>query len=286
MSGGREGTYGTSGGQKPLPVPNRYFRAASPRLFFLFASPLLVFILLSSSRAFSSTKPSLFRGVIVADSPLGVRVVSVEEASQAQLADLRSEDVIVRIQDAEIGSIDEFATVSQALKGRAASATVLVFRNGSPRELVVHLYSYPLLREWNVQFIPDYDIRFAQPEVGRDYWLRLGRGFERADKPSDALNAYLNGLHNVPADADTALTASRLFAAVSRERLARGELAEGIAQLRQSLSILERLFDHPLTTEQLESVRDQLRETLQTLRDAAAHKVSDTSPVRKVSDTL
>ena len=33
--------------------------------------------------------PSLFRGVVVAEGPVGVRVVRVEETSQAYLADLR-----------------------------------------------------------------------------------------------------------------------------------------------------------------------------------------------------
>ena len=41
--------------------------------------------------------PSLFRGVVVADSQVGIRVVRVEDASQAHLADLRPEDIIVRV---------------------------------------------------------------------------------------------------------------------------------------------------------------------------------------------
>ena len=34
--------------------------------------------------------PSLFRGIVVADSSSGVRIVSVEDGSQAFLADLRA----------------------------------------------------------------------------------------------------------------------------------------------------------------------------------------------------
>ena len=216
----------------------------------------------------AAQRPSIFRGVVIADSPLGVRVVSVEEASQAQLADLRPDDIIVRVRDVDIRSIDEFAVVSSALRGRAVAVPVLIFRNGTPRELTLHLYSYPLLQAWGLQVVPDHEIRFAEARVGLDYWSRLGRGFEEAGKPAEALDAYLNGLHNVPTDTATALQVSRLFIALSRQRLADGSLADGIADLRQALQVLERLFDHPLTGEQLRQVRSQLRETLQGLRQA------------------
>src|SRR3989338_7427417 len=82
-----------------------------------------------------SKLPSLFRGVVVADSPLGVRVVSVEEQSQASLADLRPEDVIVQINQTAVHSIDEFAALSSALRGRAMQAAVVALRRGQPRQL-------------------------------------------------------------------------------------------------------------------------------------------------------
>jgi len=222
---------------------------------------------LSQTLLFAAQLPSLFRGVVVADSPLGVRVMSVEEASQASLADLRPEDIIIRVDGTEVGSIDAFATLSETLKGRAVSATVLVFRNGTPRELILHLYSYPVLRTWGVAFVPDHDLRFAEAQTALAYWVRLGRGFKDAGKSAEALDAYLNGLHNMPTDTTTALTASRLFSQVSRQRLADGALADGIAYLSHALAMLERLFEHPLTDEQLRAVRRQLQETLQALRE-------------------
>ena len=214
----------------------------------------------------ASQLPSLFRGVVVTNSPLGVRVVSVEETSQAYLADLRPEDVIVRVDDHDIHSIDEFAMVSNVLKGQMVRAAVLVFRNGEPRELSIHLYSYPVLREWGLEFMPDPDIRFAQAEVGLAYWTRLGRGFEQAGKPAESLNAYLNGLHNVPTDVATALKTSELFSQLSQASLAKGALADGVASLRQALTITEHLFDYPLTDEQLQTIKVRLTETLEALR--------------------
>jgi hypothetical protein len=222
---------------------------------------------MSQSSVFAAQQPSLFRGVVVTDSPVGVRVVSVEEFSQAHLADLCPEDVIVRVHGAEIHSIDEFATLSNELKGRTVSTTVLVFRNGVPREIVLHLYSYPILREWEVEFVPDHDIRFADAHIGLDYWRRLGIGYEEARRPTEALNAYLNGLHNVPTDTATALKVSELFSRLSHQHLAEGLLAEGIAWLRQALLVLERLFDYPLTDAQLQAIRHQLHETLAALRN-------------------
>ena len=210
--------------------------------------------------------PSLFRGVAVADSPLGVRIVSVEETSQAYMADLRPEDIIVRIQGAEVRSIDEFAVVSNMLKGRAVSTTLLIFRGGSPREVVLHLYSYPVLKRWGVAFVPDHDLRFAQTQTGLEYWVRLGRGFEEAGKPAEALDAYLNALHNVPDDLAAAFKASELLSQVSRQRLADGSLEAGIAALRDALLMLERLFNEPLTDAQLQTVRAELRDTLEALR--------------------
>ncbi len=213
-------------------------------------------------------RPSLFRGVVVADSPPGVRVVSLEEAAQAYQADLRPEDVIVRINDAQVRSIDEFAEVSAALKG-ASEAAVLVFRNGQPRQLRVHLFSLPVRSAWGIEFIPEHDIRFAQPDIGFAYWSRLGQGFERADKPGDALDAYLNALHNVPGDLATALRAEELLLRVIRQRLEQpGGMADGVRLLRQASVMMERLFDRPLSADQLDRIREQLRETLEALRAA------------------
>lgn len=239
------------------PYPNR------GKILFLCLS--LVACYLSLTEPCAAKLPSVFRGVVVADSPLGVRVVSVEESSQASLADLRPEDIIVRVQGRDIRSIDEFAMLSNTLKGTTVTATLVVFRNGTPRELTLQLYSYPLAREWGLEIIPDYELRFAQPQTGLDYWQRLGRGFENAGKPPKALQAYLNGLHHVPADVPTALKASELFARVSQQHLKNGDLARGIASLRQALLVMEHLFDFPLQDEQLQTLKTQLQDTLHAL---------------------
>lgn len=238
--------------------------------FLILAGWLVVCGTLGMAEAKAAKQPSLFRGIIVADSPLGIRVVSVEQASQAHLADLRPEDIIVRVHNTEVSSINAFATLSKNLKGRTASTVVLVFRSGQPREIALHLYSYPVLKEWGIPFVPEHDVRFAQATAGLAYWTRLGRGFEEAKKPEGALDAYLNALHNVPTDAPTALNASRLLSQVSRQHLADGELSEGIAQLRRALVILEHLFNYALTDDQLRAVRTQLYDTLQTLRETTS----------------
>jgi hypothetical protein len=228
----------------------------------------LVACCLSLSSVFAGSWPSLFRGVIVADSQVGVRVVSVEESSQAFQADLRPEDIIVSVDGSEVRSIDEFAGLSTSMKGRATLATVVVFRRGAPREIRVHLYSYPVLRTWGIEFIPEHDLRFAQAHIGLEYWTRMGRGFEEARKPGDALNAYLNGLHNVPADAATALKVAELFASIGQEHLRRRRLAEGIGSLGQAVLVFEKLFDYQMTDDELQRIKHQLEETLLALRAA------------------
>ena len=228
----------------------------------------------ASSLVFAAQLPSLFRGVVIADSPLGVRVVSVEASSQALLADLRPEDIIVSVNGIELHSIDEFGALSSALKGRKVAATVLVFRNGTPHQITLHLYSYPILRTWDVQFIPDYDLRFAQAQVGLEYWARLGRGFEDANEPTEALNAYLNGLHNVPTDVPTAFKVSELSLRLSQQQLNTQSLVEGIASLQQALLVMEKLFDSPLSDDQLRTIKDRLTNTLRVLRQTTANPKS------------
>lgn len=250
--------------QQTRPFPTHLLR------IIIRVSYLLFFTLTTHHSSLATQWPSLFRGVVVADSQLGVRVVSVEESSQAYLADLRPEDLIISVQGEEIHSIDDFARRSNELKGRATTATVLVFRNGVPRELTVHLFSYPILGAWGVEFIPDVDIRFADPKIGLDYWRRLGRGFEGAGKSAEALQAYLNGLHNVPTDSDTAVKVTELFSLASQRQLQQDQPAEGLASLRQALSMLEKLFDAPLTEEELQRIRTQLQATLQALRAFSA----------------
>lgn len=224
--------------------------------------------------ALATQLPSLFRGVIVADSQLGVRVVSVEESSQAYQADLRPDDIIVRVHDAQIHSIDEFALLSTTLKGRVNSTTVVIFRNGRPREIVIHLYSYPILRAWGLAFVPDNDLRFAQPATGRDYWMRLGRGFEEAEKKPEALNAYLNGLHNVPSDVPVALKVAELSSRIGQDALQHEARLEGLASLRQALLVMQKLFDYSLSHDQLGAIRDQLRGTLAALRHLHSRRSS------------
>lgn len=212
--------------------------------------------------------PSLFRGMAVADSPVGVRIVSVEPTSQAYAADLRPEDVIVQINGAALHSIDEFAIFSESLKGRAMSATVLILRNGQPREVVLHLYSYPVQQHWGVSFMPDHDFRFIDEKAGLAYWSNLARGFETAGQTEHALNAWLNALHNAPTDVDTALRAAELLWRLAQERLARHEMQPALDLLQQGTTILQRLFDQPLTDEQLAHIKAQLEKTVAMLREA------------------
>ena len=229
----------------------------------------------------AAQKPSLFRGVVLADSSSGVRVVSVDDGSQAHLADLRPEDIIVRVQEIDVRTIDEFATLSGQLRGKVEAAKVLVFRSGAPRELTVHLYSYPILRAWQIEFVPEHDVRFAEPATGRDYWLGLARGFEEAGNPEQALNAYLNALHNVPDDVPTALAVSGLYTALSRDRLKAGDLAGGVDRLSRAVTIMNCLFNRRLTLEQMELVKTQLTEALHALHEAstaAPHAAAPATP--------
>jgi len=217
---------------------------------------------------FAAELPSLFRGVVVADSPLGVRVVSVEETAQAFFAYLRPEDLVVRVGETDIRSIDEFAALSMALKGKAVAQPVVIFRNGAPRTLRLHLYSFPILREWRVEFVPNYDFRFAELSVGRDYWRGLGRGFEEAGKPPQALDAYMNALHHVPADGELGMKAAVLFAERGGASVRARALGPGLAALHDGLLMMDRLFDYPLSDDQLRLIRDQLHATLEALRAA------------------
>ena len=120
--------------------------------------------------------------------------------------------------------------------------------------------------------MPDQELRFAQASTGWAYWLRLGRGFEIAGKSPEALNAYLNGLHHVPTDVETAVNAARLFARTGQRLIREGQLADGLMPLGQAVQVMRRLFDYPLSDEQLGVVRDQLQGTLQAIRDAKANR--------------
>jgi hypothetical protein len=211
--------------------------------------------------------PSIFRGVVVADGPFGVRVVSVDESSQASLTDLRAEDVILEINQLPVRTIDEFAVVSRSLKGKASQAQVVVLRNGQPRELTLHLYSMPILQRWGLFFVHEHDIRFGQGETGLAHWSRLGRGFELAGNDEQALNAYLNALHNVPAEWRMAMKIDSLLWKIARVRLKADRLSEAIGTIQQANALLERLFEQPLEEADLKAVKQELTLTVAALRD-------------------
>ena len=228
--------------------------------------------------SYAAQLPSLFRGIVVADGSSGVRIVSVEDGSQAFLADLRAEDIILRIDDTDLHRIDEFATLSLALKGRAIRAQVVILRNGQPRTVELHLYSYPILRRWDVRLVPDYDFHFIEPSAGHDYWTRLGRGFEIAHDPEHALAAYGNALHNVPDDVTLAIKVSEVLGDVAHVHLERKELPQALDAFDNHTRLLARLFDEPLTEEQVQMVKSRLEQVLKELRayrvttDGASHQ--------------
>ena len=212
--------------------------------------------------------PSLFRGMVVADpadggagGALGVRVISVEEASQAFQAEVRPEDLIVQVNDTRVHSIDEFATVSHQLRGVAVKARLIVLRNGEPRQLLVHLYSYPILAAWHLTFVPDYDLRFAQPSAGAAYWARMGRGFEVAEHPDEAVRAYLNGLHQDPENLEMAISAFRALCDLAAARSREGRMRDSLAALQESTVLLQQLFTHPLEEAALLQIRTKLETT-------------------------
>jgi len=204
----------------------------------------------------------VFRGVVVADSAHGVRVVSVEERSQAFLADLRPEDLILQVNHTPVRTIDEFATLSSQLKGVAVKATLVIVRNGDPRELVLHLYSYPVLRQWDLAFVPDDDLKFVEPRAGLSYWARMGRGYETVGDLEAALNAYLNGLHNEPTFVDAAFKVSDLLWQIAQQRIATGNIRDAMTALQAEVRLLHRLFEQPMTEEDLQRIKGQLEHTI------------------------
>ncbi|HEX9785310.1 MAG TPA: hypothetical protein VGA56_21580 [Opitutaceae bacterium] len=221
--------------------------------------------------------PSLFRGVVVTDTQLGVQIVRVDEASQAYQADLRPGDLLLRIHETDIRTIEEFAVVSLALKGRAEETRLLVFRNGAPRELTLHLYSYPVLRAWGVRFIPDHNIRFADIEPAVEYWMRMGRGFEEAKKPLEALDAYLNVLHISNGHLPAAVRVAGLMLHTGSRQVAMGDHPAGLARLTDAMEILSRLFNHPLHPDQLGYIRDQLAGAVEAMQNSSVSSVTKRS---------
>ena len=220
--------------------------------------------------------PSVFRGVVVADSPSGVRVISVEPTAAAFSADLRPEDVILQIGDEPIHTIDEFAVLSKALKGRAAKTRLLILRNGQPKEMLLTLYSDPLQREWGLTFMPNQELRFVDANAGRSYWANLGRGFEEAGQAGQALDAYLNALHHTPQDLALAMKASELMSTIAVRHVEAGRVPEALGVLGQQVTLLNNLFNHPLTDEQLRSVRVQLQSTITRLKQHRPSVQKDT----------
>ena len=248
-------------------------RVRLPRTVLHRARPLLAFFLLTYSLTHlltpsvsANSLPSLFRGVIIANSPVGVRVVSVEERSQAYVLDLRPEDVVVQINGEAVKTIDDFAVLSQRLKDRSTKAAVLILRNGEPQELLVHLYSVPVLRQWGLSFVPEHDMRFVDPTASAAYWTRLARRERDAKDLERALNAVLNALHHDAANLELAIQASDLLWAIARQRIAAQRFPQAFTSIQHATTLLQHLFHHPLTEAQLEAVRAQLQETLAVLR--------------------
>ena len=244
----------------------------------------ICYSLFTSSVLVAGQWPSLFRGVVVANSALGVRIVSVEEQSQAALCDVRAEDVIVQINGLAVHTIDEFAVLSEGLKGKVLKTALIVLRNGQPRELIVHLYSWPLLHQWELSFVPEHDMRFAEPSAAVSYWSNLGRGFDTAGQLERALNAYLNALHTDPGNLDLALNASDLLWRIGQQRMREHRLQASVEALQQATVILTHAFDQPLTAEQMQQVKSQLQHTIDALHQhrstSSKYRLTRTSSCR------
>ena len=244
------------------PVPRFEFRVSG-----FAAAVLIVFGTLNSElgTVFAAQLPSLFRGVVVADGPEGVRIVTVDESSQAAQADLRPEDILVQVDNTPVGTIDQFSAVSQSLRGRVVKANVVVLRNNQPHQVLLHLYSYPILRQWRLSFVPNDEFRFADSTAGVEYWSRMGRGFEEAGDADRALDAYLNALHYDPDRRELAVKVAQMFWRIGRQRLEQHKTAAALRAIDQGTMLLQRLFEQPLGDAQLQAIKTELEQTVRTM---------------------
>jgi len=75
--------------------------------------------------------------------PVGAYVQSAEEGSAAQRAGIRSKDIIVKLGDYEIGSVNDLTRALRNFKGGDVT-TVVVFRSGAEMELTITLDDKPV----------------------------------------------------------------------------------------------------------------------------------------------
>ena len=123
------------------------------------------------------------------------------------------------------------------------------------------------LHQWDLAFIPDHELRFAEPTAGRHYWLNLGRGFETADDLDGALQASLNALHNEPDNVEVAMNTADLFWRIAERHLQSRRLPDAMRALGSGTALLHRLFEHPLKPEQLNQIKSRLEESLHLLKE-------------------
>jgi len=161
--------------------------------------------LLSSATVAAEELPSLFRGVTVGEGRPGVVVVFVREDAFALAAGVRAGDHLVAIDEQPINSLEDFADMSRALAGRRTDVSVELLRGGTRFTTDVSLASPTVRSAWGLAFLPDYSLRFADPNAARRYWSQRASHELVQGQDVEAMRSLLNVLHYAPDAYDEAL---------------------------------------------------------------------------------
>ena len=231
---------------------------------------LLILVLLAGAMpAEAAEYGSVFRGVIVQTATPGPKVVSVDPTSAAYASGLRAGDQILRIEDMPVATLEDFATASQHLKGKAAESTVIVMRNSESVTLQLSLHSRPIEEAWGERFVPDARPIFSDPLEGAKYWAMQARKYRLATDEERYLNALWNLLHYEPDSVGTAMLIGAASTRRARRELRAGQRVEGMRALRTAVKIYHKAFARDLTDDELARVNDGLFDVQATLLQLA-----------------
>jgi membrane-associated protease RseP (regulator of RpoE activity) len=237
--------------------------------YHLWITLAVVSVMLCTGTVAADELPSLFRGVTVGEGQPGVRVVFMKEDAFALAAGIRAGDYLVAIDGAPVDSLDDFAAVSNSLRGQQTDVMVTMVRGGTRVHAEISLLS-PVVREaWGIVFIPDYSLRFVEPTAGHHYWSRRARQQLLRREHQEAMRSLLNVLHYAPDAYDEALALGETMVKQGRQLWDVGDTTAALGVMQQAVMFYDQASQKPLSSRQWTRVKRMLQELSDFVEDDA-----------------
>jgi tetratricopeptide (TPR) repeat protein len=216
---------------------------------------------------------NLFSGLAVAqgDSPSGgVKVVEVRPGCPGERAGLREGDLVIEVDGQKVKTLQEFVSLSKAMKDKSTEANIQLIRKGKLQNLLLISYSDVVFKEWKEKAPVPPESKMGGVSLFQYYvekgkanleGNKLGGSFEgRLDKGEEAIKYFFYALHYNPTAVEVVLLIADTYMGMARAGLENGKPALAVENYSKAASLYEKCSKRHVSEKELELILAHLQE--------------------------